>query len=135
MIQIKLIIAGGRDFTDYSALNNAFLEFMPPCGSQKITIISGMARGADKLGLAIAKDYGLETIKMPADWDTYGKSAGHIRNNEMAQIGTHLLVAWDGKSRGTKGMIKAARKHNLIVKVIVYGIEYPLPIPKHVVGL
>ena len=122
MSKVKLIIAGGRDFADYPLLKAEFMEFMQDYNNADVTIVSGMARGADKLGLQIAESFGLSTIQMPADWDTHGRSAGHIRNAEMAAIGTHLLAAWDGKSKGTGGMIQVAQKKSLTVKVIPYSM-------------
>ena len=46
----------------------------------------------------------------PADWNTYGKSAGFVRNIEMAENATALIAFWDGKSSGTKHMIETAKK-------------------------
>jgi hypothetical protein len=117
---IKLIIAGGRDFTDYQTLLYAFTNFLHKQPKENITIISGMARGADSLGIQIAINMGLRLIEMPAEWDKYGKSAGYRRNEEMAKIATHALIAWDGKSKGTGHMIDLAKKHNLVIKQIDY---------------
>jgi hypothetical protein len=118
---IKLIIAGGRDFQDLEALDSALLSFMAGIADDvEVTVISGMARGADQLGIALAQKYELPLIKMPADWDTHGKSAGFIRNTQMAKVGTHLLAAWDGKSKGTRNMIDTATRLHLTVKVLKY---------------
>ena len=52
----------------------------------RIRIISGTARGADKLGEQYAKIAHYELSKFPADWDGLGKRAGYIRNAEMAKF-------------------------------------------------
>ena len=44
------------------------------------------------------------------DWDKYGKSAGYIRNTEMAEAGDILVAFWDGKSKGTEHMINIMKK-------------------------
>ena len=49
----------------------------------------------------------------PADWDGLGKGAGHIRNKQMAEYATDLLLIWDGKSRGSKNMLEEAKSHDL----------------------
>lgn len=59
--------------------------------------------------------------KYPANWDKYGKSAGYIRNEEMAKVADSLLAIWDGKSRGTKHMIDIATKKGLTV--FIYKVE------------
>ena len=41
----------------------------------------------------------------PADWDRHRKAAGHIRNEQMAQHGTHLLAFHIQGSAGTKSML------------------------------
>jgi hypothetical protein len=115
-----LIIAGGRDFTDYAMMEKAFMKFVGDTDDQSITIISGTAGGADRLGERIAKEYGLPLLQMPANWNKHGKSAGYIRNAEMAVQGTHLLAMWDGQSRGTKHMIETAMKQALTIEVVMY---------------
>ena len=118
--KVKLIIAGGRDFTGYQQLRDAFAEFMERYENHEVAIICGMARGADLLGKRIAVLYDLPVIEMPANWDTYGKAAGMIRNGEMAKIGSHLLLAWDGKSHGSANMLAQAQINNLEIKIVYY---------------
>ena len=56
----------------------------------------------------------------PADWDQYGRSAGMIRNREMAKAADSLIAFWDGKSKGTANMIQTSEKMGLAVKVVRY---------------
>lgn len=85
-----------------------------------IQIVSGGARGADKLGELYAHT-NLHSLKVfPADWEKFGKSAGYIRNEEMAKYADCLVAFWDGKSRGTKHMIDLAHKHGLQVRVVSF---------------
>lgn len=111
---IKLIIAGSREIKDYNLLLNVIEEFKIKYNIENIDeIVCGEARGVDSLG----KRYGLEnniTIKsFPADWNKFGKSAGYIRNEEMAKYANSLIAIWDGKSKGTKHMIDLANKHDM----------------------
>ncbi len=115
---IKVIIAGGRDFSDYSELcricDIAFKSY------PQVEIVSGMAQGADLLGERYANDRGHLIKQFPADWDKYGKGAGFRRNVEMADYAGALLAFWDGSSKGTLHMINTAKKKGLKVKVIKY---------------
>jgi hypothetical protein len=86
----------------------------------EIVIISGAARGADRLGEKYAKERGYKVIRVPADWNRYGKSAGYIRNKEMAESSDALVAFWDGKSKGTKNMIDLAKEYGLKVRVIMF---------------
>ena len=70
-----------------------------------VSIVSGMARGADTLGYLFAMSHNVVTYKFPADWDRYGKSAGYMRNREMGLFADGLVAFWNG-SKGTQHMIQ-----------------------------
>jgi YspA, cpYpsA-related SLOG family len=120
-MSFKVVVAGGRDFNDYSLLKRSLDRALRNRIDEGIVIVSGAARGADTLGERYAKEYGYGIESHPADWNKYGKSAGYIRNKEMAQSSDALMAFWDGKSRGTKHMIDLAKKEGLRVIVVKYG--------------
>ncbi len=121
---IRCIIAGSRGFDDYAmlltAVNICFLNF----AVEDITILSGMARGADRMGERFAHEMGIAVDQYPAQWDTYGRSAGYKRNELMATEATHLIAFWDGVSRGTKHMIDLATKHGLTLATVHYNERF-----------
>lgn len=126
--EVKLIIAGGRTFDDYKKLRNAVYRFMNYVENDMITIISGGARGADKLGEKFAKKHKAVKLEVfPAWWrgengnEAYNNAAGYQRNVRMANAATHLLAFWDGESRGTHHMINIAKDKGLTVEVIRYA--------------
>ncbi len=100
-LKMKVIIAGCRDFNDYNFLKREIDKMNLPITE----IVSGGARGVDTLGEKYANELEIPIKRFPANWDLYGKSAGPIRNKEMAKYGNYLIAFWDGKSRGTKNMI------------------------------
>lgn len=114
----RVIIAGGRNFDDYVLLFNKVQKYTMNMVS--FEIVSGGAKGADSLGERYAKVNKVPLKIFKADWDKYGKGAGHIRNREMAEYATHLIAFWDGKSRGTENMINTAKELGLKVKVVRY---------------
>ena len=119
--EFRVIIAGGRDFSDYELLKRKVLFYTNEVNKDNlIIIISGKAKGADSLGEKLAKEIGWKVLEYPADWDTNGKSAGYIRNIEMAKNADALIGFWDGRSRGTKHMIDTAKKNGLLVRVVNY---------------
>jgi hypothetical protein len=79
-----------------------------------VTIISGGADGADKLGEKFAADSegGIKCQIHLANWDTEGKVAGPRRNTRIVNDSDIVLAFWDGKSRGTKDTIDKAVKAN-----------------------
>ena len=85
-----------------------------------IIIISGTARGADTLGEQYAREWGFKLQQFPADWKSCGKTAGIIRNVQMADNADALIAFWDGKSRGTAHMINTAKKKRLPVRIVMF---------------
>ncbi|MCD7910992.1 DUF2493 domain-containing protein [Bacillus velezensis] len=108
-----VIIAGTRTFNNYPLLTQWCDHLLQFYDSSQVVIISGGARGADKLGERYAKDRGMGLIVKPALWDRYGKSAGYIRNKQMAEIADALILFWDGKSRGSMHMRDLAVENNI----------------------
>lgn len=118
MGEIKCIIAGGRDFTNYEALKKALATVK--FGNNKVTIISGTARGADSLGERYAKEKNYELMRFPANWNKYGRSAGMIRNKQMLEQANCVICFWDGKSPGTRNMIQITKAAGKPVAVFDY---------------
>lgn len=134
MKELRVIIAGSRDFDDFPKLISSCTDILCEITNQnndldRIRIISGVARGADRLGEQYAKVAGYEVSKFPADWDGLGKRAGYVRNAEMAKYamadGNYgvLIAFWDGKSKGTKHMIDLAEKNGLEVHIVRFDDE------------
>lgn len=121
MEDFKVIIAGSRNFNDYKLLKEQCNKYLrnkrETCN---IVIVSGHAYGADSLGEKYAKDEGFSTEIYPAQWDTYGKRAGYLRNEQMAKVADVLIAFWDGESRGTKHMIDIMNKENKQIRVVRY---------------
>ena len=110
---MRTIIAGSRDCTDKREL----LRAIEHCGWGISVVISGAARGADRLGELWAQWKGVPLEQFPAEWNVYGKSAGYKRNEKMAENADALIALWDGRSRGTKHMIEIATRKGLKVYV------------------
>lgn len=117
----RLIIAGSRDFDNAELLNSKCLILTSGLWqSDRLVVLCGMAQGADKLAYHWAIDHGFKVLEYPADWTKHGKSAGPIRNEEMAKNADMLVAFWDGKSPGTKDMILRAIEHGLEIHVFRY---------------
>jgi len=112
---MKTIIAGSREpgCNVHIALDAVHETF-----SMHITeVVSGTARGVDQLGETWAENLDIPVTRMPADWDGQGRSAGYVRNEQMAKYADACICIWDGQSRGTKHMIDLAKKYQLALVV------------------
>lgn len=119
---VRVIIAGGRDFNNLELMIKKCDYYLSDAVAKgyKIEIISGTARGADKLGEEYAKLRGYSIAYFPADWPAYGKRAGYLRNEQMGNFSDALISFWDGKSKGTKHMIDIANRKHLPVRIVNY---------------
>lgn len=128
----RTIIAGSRSIKDYDLL----VEAVEESGFNITTVLSGQAYyGVDKLGERWADDNGIPLELYPADWSDlthpdavivtskwgkpYDAIAGHRRNETMAQNAEALVLLWDGKSSGSKDMLKRAEAHGLKIYIKV----------------
>jgi hypothetical protein len=110
---MKVIIAGSRTITDIGIVAMAVIE----SGFQIDEVVSGGARGVDRLGELWAERWRIPVKRFPADWNKFGKSAGPIRNKEMGDYADALIAVWDCKSSGTGHMIGYATGKGLKVYV------------------
>ena len=118
---LRLIVAGGRDFTDYAVLCRVLQDWLARYADGPVTIISGHARGADTLGERFARERGHGLEIYPADWESFGKRAGFIRNSRMVAIADAAVAFWDGASHGTLDTIRKMRADNKPISVFDYG--------------
>lgn len=115
----RLVIAGSRGFEDYSALSGAVDDFLKQLAPKRpVTIVSGTARGADRLGEQYARQKGYALEEYPANWHYFGKAAAVKRNAQMAEIADAAIVFWDGQSAGAKNMIECAEARGIPCQVI-----------------
>lgn len=114
---MRVLVTGDREWSDKATMRAVLHALLKKHGS--LTVIHGNCRGADKMADAVAREMGLDVLVFAADWASYGKAAGPIRNRQMINEGfPQLVVAFHNdlkSSRGTKDMIKASKKAGLTV--------------------
>lgn len=124
MTEYKLIVAGGRDFTDVALLERVLIALGDTEFADKnVSLVSGMARGADALAYMFAHKNGIKCYEFHADWQRYGKRAGFVRNEEMGHFADALVAFWDGESKGTAHMIDFMHKLGKTVITVTYESE------------
>ncbi len=115
---MKVIIAGGRNYNDYNILKK-YCDYILK-NSNNIEIVCGTAYGADKLGERYGIERGFKIKYFKPDWDKFKKSAGYIRNDEMAKYSDAAIVFWDEKSKGSKHMIDLSIKYKLKLRIFKF---------------
>ncbi len=110
---MKTIIAGGRGIISYELVRHA----INASGFTITEVVSGCASGVDSLGEKWASRHDVPIRKFPADWNTHGKEAGPIRNQQMADYAEALIAIPGPESRGTWDMVRRAKARGLRVYV------------------
>lgn len=112
---MRTIIAGSREGFSLADVHRAIEK----SGFQdEITeVVSGGARGVDRLGEGWGKARGLPVRQFIPDWEKHKKGAAHVRNQEMADYASALILVWDGVSTGSADMLQRAQKAGLRVYV------------------
>ena len=116
----RVIIAGGRDFEDYAALECFADTVLRTKLNYDIEIVSGDAKGADTLGQKYAEKRGYRIKHFPANWNVFGKRAGMVRNEQMADYADACIAFWDGASHGAKNMINLCKQKDIPIRISLY---------------
>lgn len=139
------IITGGRAFADISdwaldhlgsveyqqmflqrkwmlaRLNEFFLAHSND-GGNDIKFVFGDARGVDTVAWDFCRDGFISYNRYKADWDSYGRAAGPIRNAEMLKENiTDLkgILTFPG-GKGTAHMVKLGEQHAIPITRYIY---------------
>ena len=118
---MRIVVCGTRTFDNKKLLFSTLDKLTAKL--DKILVVSGGAKGADRLGEDWALSNGFTVEIYHAEWDKLGPKAGPIRNSEMVDSCSNkdaLIAFWDGESSGTKDILEKARKKGMKVRVIKY---------------
>ena len=97
---MKVIVAGSRCITD----NDIVVGAIASSGFSISEVISGGAKGVDRLGESYAQQHDIPVRLFKPDWKQYGKGAALRCNAEMAEYADALIAVHNG-SKGTQDMI------------------------------
>ncbi len=109
---MRVLVCGDRNWTDRNLIRQALFLILQT--HQNLTVIEGGCEGADLIAAEEARKLGADVLEFKADWKTYGKAAGPIRNQQMIDEGQpEFALAFHPdltKSKGTKNMLALLRK-------------------------
>src|SRR5580765_1502660 len=114
---MRVLVCGSRKWTDYDKVYRVLKAMAPKVK----LVIQGGAKGADTHGKLAATALRLPWVQFDADWETYGKAAGPIRNQKMLDDAkpTLVLAFHDDCSlgTGTRDMVSRALKAKIPVRI------------------
>lgn len=99
---MRVLVTGSRDWSDALGINAVLEEIDIAYPTERVTLVSGACpTGADAMCETIARAFGWDVERHPADWRTFGKRAGYLRNQEMVDLGADVCLAFiRNKSKG-----------------------------------
>jgi hypothetical protein len=123
---LRILFCGSRDYDDPRPIDACLADIFREHPDAEI--INGGAPGADTIAAMHALKQGFHVETYMADWDTYGRGAGPIRNKQMLDSGLDFVYAFVNKprledSRGTANMVGIAREAGVETLVINTYIE------------
>lgn len=111
-----VLICGDRKWCSHRAIEDVIRAL--PKGA---TVIHGGARGADTIAGMAAHFWGLKVIAVHANWKTYGRRAGVLRNLDMLDMKPDLVIAFHHnleRSRGTRHCVREALRRGIPVDTV-----------------
>lgn len=108
---LVVLVSGDREWTDVQLVRTVLGHF-----ARGTILKHGDARGLDRIADRVGRELGFDVRRYPAQWDTLGRAAGVIRNQQMLDdepipdlvIGFHDDLA---HSKGTRHMLNLARRY------------------------
>ncbi|MCA1917422.1 SLOG family protein [Methanospirillum hungatei] len=113
----KLIVTGLRTCERKDRVYAEISKYISEIGGVD-EIVSGGFGGVDTYTRQYAEEHGIKYKEFAPDFQSHINAALFIRDSEMAEYGTHLLVLSNGVSKESKNLIAEARSHNLQVKSV-----------------
>lgn len=104
---MKLAVVGSRTFNNYWFLKTSIDNYS---GGRDLELVSGGAKGADRLAERYAIVHELQIKVFHAAWDTFGRSAGFKRNLEIANYADECYAFVDKPLYESKGTDDTVRK-------------------------
>jgi len=100
---MKLALIGSRGYPALDLVRR-FVVDLPA----DTIVVSGGARGVDSAAEDAARAVGLCVLVLEPDWETLGRRAGLVRNEEVIDEVDEVVAWWDGESRGTVHALQLA---------------------------
>lgn len=104
----RVMVCGSRTWKDYAWVSRV-LGGLPA----SVVLMHGGAGGADEIAHDVAQDYEITVEVFSPDRGRPSPQRYHERNDEMLSKADHVIAFWDGKSRGTRSVIKKAAQRGL----------------------
>lgn len=121
-VGVRVIISGWRGWTNETPIHQTLKQIKNQYGPNTTLVHGNNPKGVDAIAEKIWVSWGLKTEKFSADWTTYGKGAGPVRNQQMVDAGAALAIIFASEqSKGTYDLLNRAKTAKIPVWLHVAG--------------
>ncbi len=100
---MRIAVVGSRNISlSFERFYELLCDLLP---DNATAVVSGGARGVDRLAAQFAKLHNLPVTEHLPDYDAFGRIAPLVRNRTIVDDADFIVAVWDGKSRGTLNTI------------------------------
>jgi hypothetical protein len=139
MKSLTLIVTGTRQKLTEQQLDTMSSKFEElDSAYDEVLVVTGDAEGVDKFAMQLACAFGWTWRGLKANWESYGKRGGPLRNEQIVQTAIEhcyyrshsddevdiLCLAFPAvNSIGTWDCVRAARRRDIEVEVVRDGFQ------------
>jgi hypothetical protein len=121
MPEFKLIVTGGKDYSNYDYLSRVIFAMADvELADKNITIVSSVATGVNALAKQFSGDNYIPMYKFPAAIERCTNKTQSVWNIQMGDFADGLLAFWDGRCKDTAHMITYMKKLGKFVHIVYY---------------
>ena len=90
MNKLKILVCGGRHFSDYALLEKTINGVIAESGREDIEIVSGHCIGADRLGELYAEKHNAQAKIFPAEWEDLQSVSDYPRHKKCSYSADYM---------------------------------------------
>jgi len=110
----KVSVIGTKDFSDYQLLCNELNKEKPD------VLVVGGKDGADSMAQRYSLEKEIQVQVILPDYKKHGRSANYLRNLEMIDNSTLILIFWNERSKSPFNYLPYIKKYHKLFRTIIY---------------
>lgn len=117
--RVRIAITGSKGFTDKALFTVHLEEVLSHFDPESVELVTDMSPNLGRMVVDYAKVSGYPVKKFKADWKGLGQKAAELRDAEIGEYITHLMLFWNGTSEDVVCLRTHARQHKRKTKIVL----------------
>lgn len=116
---VRIAVTGSKGFKDKALFTLHLEEVLSHFDPDTIELVTDLSPNIGRMVVEYAKVSGYPVKKFKADWKGLGEKAPELRDAEIGEYITHLMLFWNGSSDDVTCLRTHARKHKRKTKIVL----------------